>query len=171
MVDNEYIRHDPDLVASSIIELICDDLKYQDKQNDPQYLMLNTKLREEKRINKIKKRMAKKEKKQLEGKAGKREKERKGKSKFSSKYSDRIESIREADEKARRKVQRDQVKRKRARTTSRNERILTQNRNKAKMSNLKEDKERITKPKSARGRKKTPEEIRKEMLKKLNETK
>ena len=61
--------------------------------------------------------------------------------------------------------------RKRARTTSRNERILTQNRNKAKMSNLKEDKEKITKPKSARGRKKTPEEIRKEMLKKLNETK
>ena len=115
------IRHDPSLVAESIIELICDDLKYQDKQNDPQYLMLNTKLREEKRINKIKKRMAKKEKKQLEGKAGKREKERKGKSKFSSKYSDRIESIREADRIARRKVQRDQVKRKRARTTSRNE--------------------------------------------------
>ena len=171
MISNDMIRHDPSLVAESIIELICDDLKYQDKQNDPQYLMLNTKLREEKRINKIKKRMAKKEKKQLEGKAGKREKERKGKSKFSSKYSDRIESIREADEKARRKVQRDQVKRKRARTTSRNERILTQNRNKAKMSNLKEDKEKITKPKSARGRKKTPEEIRKEMLKKLNETK
>ena len=49
------IRHDPDLVASSIIELICDDLKYQDKQNDPQFLMLNNKLREDKRINKIKK--------------------------------------------------------------------------------------------------------------------
>ena len=154
MIKDEHIRHDPSLVASSIIELICDDLKYQDKQNDPQYLMLNTKLREEKRINKIKKKMAKKEKKQLEGKAGKREKERKGKSKFSTKYSDRIESIREADRIARRKVQRDQVKRKKART-----------------KNLKEDKERTTKPKSARGRKKTPEEIRKEMLKKLNETK
>ena len=154
MISNDLIRHDPSLVAESIIELICDDLKYQDKQNDPQYLMLNTKLREEKRINKIKKKMAKKEKKQLEGKAGKREKERKGKSKFSTKYSDRIESIREADRIARRKVQRDQVKRKKART-----------------KNLKEDKERTTKPKSARGRKKTPEEIRKEMLKKLNETK
>ena len=171
MISNDMIRHDPSLVAESIIELICDDLKYQDKQNDPQYLMLNTKLREEKRINKIKKKMAKKEKKQLEGKAGKREKERKGKSKFSTKYSDRIESIREADRIARRKVQRDQVKRKKSRTTSRNEKISTQNRNKARTSNLKEDKERITKPKSARGRKKTPEEIRKEMLKKLNETK
>ena len=39
------------------------------------------------------------------------------------------------------------------------------------MNNVKEDRERITKPKSARGRKKTPEEIREEMLKKLNETK
>ena len=62
MIKDDLIRHDPSLVAASIIELICDDLKYQDKQNDPQYLMLNTKLREEKRINKIKKNMAKKEK-------------------------------------------------------------------------------------------------------------
>ena len=52
-----HIRHDPNLVAESIIELICDDLKYQDKQNDPQYLMLNNKLKEDKRINKIKKQM------------------------------------------------------------------------------------------------------------------
>ena len=48
MIDEGHIRHDPGLVAASIIELICDDLKYQDMQNDPQYLMLNTKLREEK---------------------------------------------------------------------------------------------------------------------------
>ena len=60
MVDKEFIRHDPNLVAASIIELICDDLKYQDKQNDPQYLMLNTKLQEEKRINKKKKAKEKK---------------------------------------------------------------------------------------------------------------
>ena len=153
MIKDDHIRHDPGLVASSIIELICDDLKYQDKQNDPQYLMLNTKLREEKRINKIKKDMKKNEKKELKNK-NKAKRAKRSKSKFSSKYSDRIESIREADRIARRKVQRDQVKRKKART-----------------KNLKEDKERTTKPKSARGRKKTPEEIRKEMLKKLNETK
>ena len=46
IIADGYIRHDPSLLASSIIELICDDLKYQDKQNDPQFLMLNTKLRE-----------------------------------------------------------------------------------------------------------------------------
>ena len=50
MIKDGLIRHDPNLVASSIIELICDDLKYQDKQSDPQYLMLNNKLREEKEL-------------------------------------------------------------------------------------------------------------------------
>ena len=97
VIADGYIRHDPSLVASSIIELICDDLKYQDKQNDPQFLMLNTKLREEKRINKIKKSMKKNEK---NGKDDKKTKNKRFKSKFSSKYSDRIESIREADKKA-----------------------------------------------------------------------
>ena len=87
------IRHDPELVAESVIGLICDDLKYQDKQNDPQYLMLNNKLREDKRINKIKKQMAK------DAKKGKKDKDtKKRNSKFSSKYSDRIESIKQADE-------------------------------------------------------------------------
>ena len=95
-ITDEHIRHDPNLVAASIIELICDDLKYQDKQNDPQYLMLNNKLREEKRIGKIKKSMKKKEKRKGNEK---RVKTVKGKSKFSNKYKDRIASIREADEK------------------------------------------------------------------------
>lgn len=110
MISNDFIRHDPSLVASSIIELICDDLRYQDKQNDPQYLMLSTKLREDKRINKIKKSMAKKEKKNV---TGKKVETKKGKSKFSNKYSDRIASIREADAKAkinRKKKQRRIVK-------------------------------------------------------------
>ena len=84
------IRHDPELVAESIIGLICDDLKYQDKQNDPQYLMLNNKLREDKRVNKIKKQMAKD--------AKKGQKENTDKSKFRRKYNDRIESIKQADE-------------------------------------------------------------------------
>ena len=54
VIADGYIRHDPTLVASSIIQLICDDLKYQDKQNDPQYMMLNNKLKEDKRIQKYK---------------------------------------------------------------------------------------------------------------------
>ena len=114
MISNGHIRHDPNLVATSIIELICDDLKYQDKQNDPQYLMLNTKLREEKRIGKKKKAMKKKEKKDSKmgkhGKGRKQEKILKSKSKFSNKYSQRIASIREADEKMKIKVSKEPAK-------------------------------------------------------------
>lgn len=92
VVTGEYVRHDKGLVASSVIELICDDLRYQDKQNDPEYLMMNTKLKADKEINK---------KKRATAKAGKRhnnkEKVARGKSKFSNKYSERIASIRESD--------------------------------------------------------------------------
>lgn len=139
MISEDYIRHDANLVASSIIELICDDLKYQDKQNDPQYLMLNTKLREEKRISKIKKDMDRKAKK---GKVSqKKANSKRGKSKFSNKYSERIESIREADAKARRKLEKESTKksRKPAKTTTKT--------------------------------KKTPQQLREEMIKKLENSK
>ena len=153
MIDDEFIRHDPNLVASSIIELICDDLKYQDKQNDPQYLMLNTKLQEEKRINKKKKAMARKNKNSRKP----QEKHVRGKSKFSNKYSERIASIREADEKARIKTEKENMKRK------------------ANKTNHKDTSEgtKTAKPKSARGRgrrTKTKEELREEMMKTLNES-
>ena len=140
MIANDHIRHDPTLVASSIIELICDDLKYQDKQNDPQYLMLNTKLREEKRIGKIKKAMKKKEKRENKGKSVKTPK---GKSKFSNKYSDRIASIREADEKAKMKTQKEQAKK---------EKNVTKKKTST-MTKTKKEKEETGngKPKSARG--------------------
>lgn len=150
MVKDNFIRHDPSLVASSIIELICDDLKYQDKQNDPQYLMLNNKLREEKRINKIKKKMAKKAKKNKDGEIPKRE--FKSKSKFSSKYSDRIASIREADEKAKRKAEK--AKRPKRRTTTRRKGNINP----------------IDKM-QASNKRKTPQEIREEMLKQLENSK
>ena len=97
MISDGYIRHDPTLVASSIIELICDDLKYQDKQNDPQYMMLNNKLREDKRIHKIQEQMKKKEKR-LSKHPERKNKHQRGKSKFANKYSERIDSIRTADE-------------------------------------------------------------------------
>lgn len=97
MVQKDVIRHDPNLVASAIIELVCDDLKYQDKQNDPQYVMLSNKLRQDKRINKIKKDMLRKEKNIKKEKKGKRFGNEKEKSKFTNKYSDRIASIKQAD--------------------------------------------------------------------------
>ena len=148
MVKDEKIRHDPNLVAASIIELVCDDLKYQDKQNDPQYMMLNTKLREEKRINKIKKSMKRKEKRgHVEN-----DNKKKGKSKFSNKYSDRIASIREADEKAKQKLEKEKrAKKQQKKATSKGN--------------------GENKPKSARGKKKTPQQIREEMLKKLENSK
>ena len=99
VIADGYIRHDPTLVASSIIQLICDDLKYQDKQNDPQYMMLNNKLKEDKRIQKIQKQMAKKKNK---GSTKKDNNGKRNKSKFASKYSDRIDSIRNADERIKR---------------------------------------------------------------------
>ena len=153
MIDGEFIRHDPNLVAASIIELICDDLKYQDKQNDPQYLMLNTKLQEEKRINKKKKAM---ERRNKNGKKP-QEKHVRGKSKFSNKYSERIASIKEADEKARIKTEKENMRRKANRTNNKNTSEGT----------------KTTKPKSARGRGrrvKTKAELREEMMKTLNES-
>ena len=140
------IRHDPDLVASSIIELICDDLKYQDKQNDPQFLMLNNKLREDKRINKIKKHMEKEEKKNQ-----KHPKEKaKRTSKFSSKYSDRIASIREADEMI--KLKEEKIKKK--------ERVKNKAKGKTKSTTV-----------ASKKANKTPQEIRNEMLKTLKDSK
>lgn len=54
------------MVAESAIKLICNDLKYEDREDDPEYVMLNAKLKSDKRINKIKKMQAKMEKKNKE---------------------------------------------------------------------------------------------------------
>lgn len=151
MITGDLIRHDANLVASSIIELICDDLKYQDKQNDPQYMMLNTKLREDKRISKLKKQAEKKSKKPDNSN---KEKEKKRKSKFSNKYSERIASIRESDEKVRRREQENKKVRKTVVDKAKKTEIIKQ-----------------TKPKSARGRKKSPQQIREEILEKWEKTK
>lgn len=147
VITNDLIRHDPNLVATSIIELICDDLKYQDKQNDPQYLMLNTKLREEKRIGKIQKSMKRREKREKEGK---RVKIPRGKSKFRNKYSERIESIREADEKAKIRAEKEQTKREKKEQVKK-EKQEAKKRTTTTATKTKKD---ITnaKPKSARGR-------------------
>ena len=93
-IDSEFIRHNPDAIASSIIELICEDLKFRDMQNDTQYLLLNSRLKSTKK--QLKTTMKKNVKKY-----NKKEKNKtRSKSKFAEKYSDRIESIKESDEKA-----------------------------------------------------------------------
>lgn len=97
-IDSEFIRHNPDAIASSIIELICEDLKFRDMQNDAQYLVLDSKLKQTKRH--LKNTMNTKTKSNKKKKEG-----IKSKSKFAEKYKDRIESIRESDEKTQKRKQ------------------------------------------------------------------
>lgn len=92
-MQGEYIRHDSNAVAQAIIELVCEDLKFKDKQNDLKYMLLNDRLKSSKKHNKrIQKNKVKQAKKKPQGK-----------SKFFSKYQDRIESIKESDMKLKEK--------------------------------------------------------------------
>ena len=79
-----------------------------------------------------------------------KEKMRKSKSKFSNKYSVRIESIREADKKARIKTEKEMAKNKRKNVTQKSA-----------------QKTNIESPKRNTRAKKTPEQLREEMLKQL----
>jgi len=94
-IKNERIRHNADVIASTIIEMICNDLKFHDMQNNTEYLLLQSVLKEQK------KRQIKEEKrrKKLEasGKDIKKIEEPKRKSKFKEKYKDRVEAIQHAD--------------------------------------------------------------------------
>ena len=85
-IENDYIRHNPEAIAASIIELICDDLKFRDMQNDAKYVLLNDKLK-----------TAKKSLKEGENFRKPKTKAEKGESKFYQKYKERIESIQEAE--------------------------------------------------------------------------
>lgn len=94
---DDNIRHNTEAVAESVIELICDDLRFKNEQNDPKYVMLHTKLREEKKINREKKKNLKKQNRNNKTKEAKKVPERKSTSKFSSKYKDRIQLIQESE--------------------------------------------------------------------------
>ena len=98
-IENGYIRHNPDAIATSIIQLICDDLKFNNMENNTQYVMLNNKLKDTKKTLKKK---DKEDKKQTKEKKSKHDK--KNKSKFFEKYSDRIQSIKESDLKQKEKA-------------------------------------------------------------------
>lgn len=94
----ENIRHNTEAVAESVIELICDDLRFKDEQNDPKYVMLHTKLKEEKKINKqVKKQQKRASKVNKNESENRKNDEKKSSSKFSSKYKERIRSIQESD--------------------------------------------------------------------------
>ena len=122
-VENKKVRHDSDKLAATIIELVCEDLKFRDKQNDAQYVLLNSKLKKKKRqIKKDSKgKIPYKAKAKTKTKttssrnnAGRRLASTGGRraasttrtnrqSKFFDKYDDRIKSIKESDRKAKEK--------------------------------------------------------------------
>lgn len=90
---DDSIRHNPKAVAEAIVEIICDDLKYRDMQNNPQYVMLNSRLKEQAKLKKNRGTRYK-VKSQKEKPATKQDKRN---SKFSEKYRERINSIQTSD--------------------------------------------------------------------------
>ena len=99
IVENENIRHNPETIAEAIIQIICNDLKFQDKQNEPAYLRLASKLKQRKEEVKTEKKKKNMVKKEQEKEKPKKKEAPKRKSKFNKKYQDRIESIQTSDEK------------------------------------------------------------------------
>lgn len=89
------VRHNPKAVAEAIVQIICDDLKFKDRQNDPQYIMLNSRLKEEKKRKKNTKPIYNVKEKDT----NKESKKPRKASKFNAKYKERIESIQTSDEK------------------------------------------------------------------------
>lgn len=88
-VEDNFIRHNPEAIAASIIQLICDDLKFKDMQNDTKYVLLNDRLKSAKKS-------LKENDKNDNFRKTKKKKER-GESKFYQKYKERMESIQEAE--------------------------------------------------------------------------
>lgn len=97
-IENDRIRHNSDAIATSIIQLICDDLKFRDMQNDTQFIMLDSKIKDtKKKLNKNKKKKSKDKKKKGSN------------SKFYEKYNERIQSIQESSQ-AKKKTQKEATK-------------------------------------------------------------
>ena len=95
-IKNDKIRHNSDIIASTIIEMICNDLKFHDMQNNTEYLLLQSVLKDQKKLR------------EKESKKRKREKilpsrsisnSTKKPSKFKEKYSDRVRAIQNTENK------------------------------------------------------------------------
>ena len=97
IIKDDFVRHNSMLIADTMIELICDDLKFKDKQNEPEYIMMDSKLKADKAIKRQMKKSVKKKSEDVKNK------KKNSKSKFSAKYSERIDSIKYADERAQRR--------------------------------------------------------------------
>ncbi len=91
------IMHNPDIVATTIIEMICNDLKFHDMQNDTEYLLLKSVLKEQKKLQQQEKGLIQVTKNKL----GIKEKIKESNkiSKFKDKYKERVKSIQNTDAK------------------------------------------------------------------------
>lgn len=89
------IRHNPDIIAATIIEMICNDLRFHDMQNNTEYLLLQSVLKDQKKLQ-IKE---EKRRKKQANKPQKKSRELKKDSKFKEKYRNRVESIQNTDKK------------------------------------------------------------------------
>lgn len=157
VIKDDNVRHNANLIADLVIQIICDDLKYMDKHNEPEYVMMNSKLKADREINKQKKKTSK-------NKAKGKTQKRIGNSKFASKYQERIKSIKDSNKNT-------QANRKKAEQN----RIKTNKKDQIKPKNEEPENEKIDlveevqKPVTGGTIKiKNYEEIRKEMLKKFN---
>ena len=93
-VDGDKIRHNPDAIAASIVELICEDLKFKDMQNNPEYMILNEELKTKKKGIRIWR------KSRVNNNISSDTEE----SKFANKYKDRIQSIKDSDKEKKNKT-------------------------------------------------------------------
>ena len=157
VIKDDNVRHNANLIADLVIQIICDDLKYMDKHNEPEYVMMNSKLKADREINKQKKKTSK-------DKAKGKTQKRIGNSKFASKYQERIKSIKDSNKNTqanRKKAEQNRIK------PNKKEQIKTKN---EEPENEKIDLvEEVQKPVTGGTIKiKNYEEIRKEMLKKFN---
>lgn len=96
-IENDSIRHNSDAIAIAIIQLICDELVFNDMQNNPQFLKLDSKVKETKK--KLK------DSRKIEYvKKSKRKNKKEKTSKFLEKYNDRVEAIRQSEKKGKRRT-------------------------------------------------------------------
>ena len=125
-IKNDKIRHNSDIIASTIIEMICNDLKFHDMEHDTEYLLLNSVLKEQKKIqNKQMKQKAKNKKNSNKIDNNSKKNSFKKPSKFKEKYKDRVSSIKNTDAKIKenRKIAEEIQKKERERTRQKMEMV------------------------------------------------
>ncbi len=173
VIKDNLVRHDATIIANTAIQLICDDLKYLDRQNEPEYMMMNSKLKADKKIKKEKRKNSRKKQNTTKN-------HEKAKSKFASKYSDRIDSIKHSDERIEERKRKMKIKQDAMIENTKREETQV----KVKQSQPKDEKKKVKdttkiEPRSENTirmnkreiRPKDYEKIREEMIKKFNNSK